>query len=327
MSSSLTPRHSPLRIVFAGTPDFAATALAALFDTPHEICAVYTQPDRPAGRGRKLKPGPVKQLALEHDIPVCQPVNFKSAEDIEALKAWQADLMIVAAYGLLLPKTVLEAPRLGCLNIHASLLPRWRGAAPIQRAILAGDNETGITIMQMDEGLDTGDMLLKLPCPIHASDTGGSLHDRLAELGATAIKQALDGLLEHSLQPQRQDEREATYARKLEKQEAVIDWQQPALAIDRQIRAFNPWPVCFTYINSKPLRIWESEVIQNNTSHSTAGTVLACTKQGIDIACGEGSLRMKKIQPAGGKALDVAAFLNGHPDALPVGSQLQTPDQ
>ena len=222
MSSQHTANPSSLRIIFAGTPDFAAEALAALLDTSHEILAVYTQPDRPAGRGRQLKPSPVKQLALEHQLSVFQPASLKTPESIEELRALEADVMVVAAYGLLLPPEVLSLPRYGCLNIHASLLPRWRGAAPIQRAILAGDSETGITIMQMDTGLDTGAMLLKKPCVITPEDTSASLHDRLAELGARAIVEALDQLPNLEVTPQ--DENQATYADKLSKSEALIDW-------------------------------------------------------------------------------------------------------
>ncbi|MDH5571907.1 MAG: methionyl-tRNA formyltransferase [Gammaproteobacteria bacterium] len=314
-----------LRIIFAGTPDFAATALAALLGTEHHIIGVYTQPDRPAGRGRQLQASPVKQLALSHALQVFQPENFKDTNDITQLQQLDADLMIVAAYGLLLPKTVLEAPKLGCINIHASLLPRWRGAAPIQRAILAGDTETGITIMQMNEGLDTGDMLLKLSCPITDIDTGGSLHDRLAEMGAVALLETLVRIQAQTLNPQPQDNALSTYARKLDKTEAMINWHEDAAQINRQIRAFNPWPVAQTAINKQTLRIWSAEVINDiSTARSPAppGSVISCSKKGIDIACGTGVLRLTQLQPAGKKSMDAAAFLNGYADLLPLNSVL-----
>ncbi len=301
---------NPLKIIYAGTPEFAATALAALLETEHEVCAVYTQPDRPAGRGRKLKASPVKELALEHDIEVRQPESLKEAEAQQALAALEADVMIVAAYGLLLPKEVLEAPRLGCLNIHASLLPRWRGAAPIQRAILEGDSETGVTIMQMDVGLDTGDMLYKLATPITAEDNAQRLHDRLAELGAQAIVEALAALQAGELTPEPQDDALANYARKLSKAEAAIDWQQSAAQIARQVAAFNPWPVAQTSLDDKVVRIWEAEAVDGGGT-AAPGSVVAEDKQGIDVACGEGALRLKRLQLPGGKPLTVAEFLNG----------------
>ena len=318
MSSPQTSRP-PLRLIFAGTPDFAAEALHALIRSPHEIVAVYTQPDRPAGRGRKLTPSPVKQLALQHQLTVLQPISLKTAEAAAQLRALDPDVMVVAAYGLILPPEVLEIPRYGCLNIHASLLPRWRGAAPIQRAILAGDSETGITIMQMDKGLDTGAMLLKLTCPITGKDTAASLHDRLATLGAEAIITALDQLPTQTAIPQ--DDRKATYAAKLTKQEAVIDWCRPAEELDRLIRAFNPWPVAQTRVNEQTLRIWSAKPL-NDKANMPPGTVIGCNKQGIDIACGKGVLRLTRLQPAGSKPMDVVAFLNGRPDWLTPGTQL-----
>ncbi len=314
-----------MRIIFAGTPDFAATALADLLSAGHTVVAVYTQPDRPAGRGRKLKPGPVKALALEHHLSIEQPINFKEIDSIETLKNYNADLMIVAAYGLLLPKAVLETPTLGCLNIHASLLPRWRGAAPIQRAILAGDTETGITIMQMNEGLDTGDMLLKLSTPIEEHDTGGSLHDRLAELGGEAILMALNKLTEQQLQPEKQDDKSANYAKKLNKAEAWIDWSQSAIEIDRHIRAFNPWPTCQSKLADKIIRIHEAQILEpTNTVNSTnqdnkCGKILAYSKQGIDVQCGHGQLRLTKCQLPGSRAMPVIDIHNGHPDLFNCG--------
>jgi len=285
------------------------------------MVAVYTQPDRPAGRGRKLQASPVKSLALAHAIPVYQPANFKDTADIDILQKLDADLMIVAAYGLLLPPAILEAPRLGCINVHASLLPRWRGAAPIQRAILAGDAETGITIMQMNEGLDTGDMLLKRSCSIDRTDTGGSLHDKLARLGGEALLAALEELKMGKLQPQAQDDAQSNYAAKLSKKEAQLDWDKDAQRLARQVRAFNPWPVTQTHVNDKVLRIQRAEAI-DAASTAEPGTVIACNKAGIDIATGNGLLRLQQLQPPGKKAMDAAAFLNGYADLLPVGTCL-----
>lgn len=316
---------SALRIIFAGTPEFAATSLQALLDggANHEynVIAVYTQPDRPAGRGRKRQASPVKILAQAQQIPAYQPENFNAHADVEILQALNADLMIVAAYGLLLPPAILAAPRLGCINIHASLLPRWRGAAPIQRAILAGDTETGITIMQMNEGLDTGDMLLKLHCPIENTDTAASLHDKLAKLGAEALLAALEKRDLGELQAEVQDDSQSIYAAKLNKQEAQLDWHDDAPTLSRQVRAFNPWPVAQTRISDQVLRIWAAEPLDEN-SEATPGTVVASNKAGIDVACGRGRLRLKQLQPPGKKAMDVPAFLNGYANLLPVGTCL-----
>ncbi|MGM0593166.1 MAG: methionyl-tRNA formyltransferase [Pseudomonadota bacterium] len=298
----------PLNIVYAGTPEFAATALQALIDSPHHLIAVYTQPDRPAGRGRKLKASPVKALAQAHNIAVHQPESLKDPQEQAKLAALKPDVMIVAAYGLLLPEAVLQIPPMGCLNIHASLLPRWRGAAPIQRAILAGDRETGITIMQMDAGLDTGDMLYKLTTPIEPSDTAQTLHDRLAELGARAIVDALTGLQEGRLRAEKQDESQANYAKKLQKSEATIDWHQPAAQIARQVAAFNPWPVAQTPFGDQVLRLWEAHPIEGDAT--PVGRVLAAGKAGIDVACGEGVLRITTLQRPGGKPQRAADFLN-----------------
>lgn len=318
------PNHpESLRIIFAGTPEFAVVALAKLLDSPHEICAVYTQPDRPAGRGRKLKPGPVKALATQHDIPVQQPTTLKEETALTTLANWQADIMVVVAYGLLLPPKVLALPRLGCINIHASLLPRWRGAAPIQRAILAGDKESGITLMQMDAGLDTGAMLLQKKCPIGPDDTAETLHDRLSHLGAAALIETLQGLQAGTLQGVAQDDAQASYAKKLDKKEARLDWGQNAQTLSRQVRAFNPWPVATTTLidksqRDKTLRIWQAQPLAK-TVDAPPGTIMQCGKQGIDVACGEGVLRLLKIQLAGGKALKISEFLNGHPDLLTPG--------
>lgn len=312
---------SSLRIIFAGTPDFAASALIALINSEHEVIAVYTQPDRPAGRGRKLRASPVKEIALEQNIPVLQPNNLKEAETQDELRSLNADVMVVAAYGLILPQVVLDIPRLGCLNIHASLLPRWRGAAPIQRAIAAGDKESGITIMQMNAGLDTGDILQLTSCPITNKDSGGDLHDRLADIGAKAILETLKDLDSDNTKPIKQDDSLATYAHKLDKKEAIISWQNSAINIERLIRAFNPWPVAFTYLNNKTLRIWQAQALPENSDLET-GTVIRCDKNGIDISCGEGRLRLLKLQPSGSKAMDVTSFMNGHAKQLPVGSLL-----
>jgi methionyl-tRNA formyltransferase len=303
--------HEPLKIIFAGTPYFAAAALQGLLSSEYQVVAVYAQPDRPAGRGRKVVFGPVKQLALAHSIPVRQPKSLKDRTEQVALAALQADLMVVAAYGLLLPQNVLEAPRLGCINIHASLLPRWRGAAPIQRAILAGDEESGVTIMQMEAGLDTGPMLYKLRCPIQPDDTGGTLHDRLAGLGAQALLEVLPGLAAGTLRAEPQDDALANYAHKLEKQESDIDWQQAAQQIDRQIRAFNPWPVAQTGYQGEVMRIWEAQVVEDGVS-TAPGTIVAAGKTGIEVATGRGRLRILRLQMPGKRAMAAVDFLNAH---------------
>ena len=300
-----------LRIIYAGTPDFAVPALQALINSPHEVVAVYCQPDRPAGRGRKLVFGPVKQVAVNAGIPVEQPVSLKAAEEQDKLRAYQADLMIVAAYGLILPQAVLDTPKYGCLNIHGSLLPRWRGAAPIQRAIQVGDSETGVTIMQMAAGLDTGDMLYKVVCPITPSDGGQSIHDKLAQEGATALLHTLDLLVAGQLNPEVQDNSLANYAHKLTKAEAQIDWQQSATEIDRMIRAFDAYPTAFTLYKGEALRFFSSSVTPNAHHNAQPGSVLAESKAGIDIATGDGVVRIHSLQLPGGKRLSVPEFLNG----------------
>ena len=300
---------NPLRIIFAGTPEFAAHALSALLVTAHQVVAVYTQPDRPAGRGQHLRASAVKTLALQHALPVLQPASLKSPEQHAQLRAYAADVLIVAAYGLLLPPAVLSIPRLGCLNIHASLLPRWRGAAPIQRAILAGDARTGITIMQMDEGLDTGDMLYKADCPITDDDTAEMLHDKLAVLGGAAIVQAVELLQKNALHGARQDAARATYAAKLRKEEAQLDWTQAAAQLARAVRAYNPFPIAYTRWQAQTLRVWQAQAL-NERSSAAPGTVIAATKDGIDVAAGDGVLRILRIQLPGGKPISAAEFVN-----------------
>ena len=301
----------PLKVIFAGTPDFSVAPLLALIESHHEVIAVYTQPDRPAGRGRALKPGPVKAVAIQHDIPVYQPLNFKQEEDLHKLEELQADIMIVVAYGLILPQRVLDAPRLGCLNIHASLLPRWRGAAPIQRCIQAGDEKTGITIMQMEAGLDTGPMLHVEAIEIGPRETGGELHDRLAPIGAQALMTALDKLQANQLSPQQQDDALANYAHKLEKQQAKIDWQQPAVDIDRMVRAFNPWPVAFSELDGKPLRVWQTQ-LTDSKSQAQPGTIEAADANGLAVATADNLLLITQLQPAGKRMMATADFVNAH---------------
>ncbi|PTT83869.1 methionyl-tRNA formyltransferase, partial [Pseudomonas sp. HMWF010] len=272
-----------LRIVFAGTPEFAAEHLKALLDTPHQIIAVYSQPDRPAGRGQKLTPSPVKQLALQHDIPVYQPQSLRDPAAQTELAALKPDLMVVVAYGLILPQVVLDTPRLGCINSHASLLPRWRGAAPVQRAVEAGDAESGVTVMQMEAGLDTGPMLLKVSTPISAEDTGGSLHDRLASLGPHAVIQAITGLADGTFKGEVQDDSLATYAHKLNKDEARLDWSRPAIELERLVRAFHPWPICHSTLGGEALKVHAATLGEGS---GTPGKVLAADKSGLTVACG-----------------------------------------
>jgi methionyl-tRNA formyltransferase len=314
--------HNTVRLVFAGTPDFAATALKALIADGHTIVGVYSQPDRPAGRGRKLQPSPVKQVALDHEIPVFQPETLKTPEAKKQLADLNPDVMIVAAYGLILPKAVLDIPTHGCMNIHASLLPRWRGAAPIQRAIAAGDDETGITIMQMDEGLDTGAMLLKSLTAIDDSDTGGSLHDRLAELGGNAIIKALELLQKGELTGEPQNDELACYASKLSKTEGHIDWATDATVIERLVRAFNPWPGTYTDLGDQRIRIHEARALVT-TSDGLPGTVIQRDREGIDIACGNGTLRITRLQLPGSRAQSVNDLINGGKELLMPGQELR----
>jgi methionyl-tRNA formyltransferase len=298
----------PLRIAFAGTPEFSLAALDAIAASHHRLVGVWTQPDRPAGRGRKLTPSPVKQRALELKLPVHQPEKFKPEEAKQALRDAQPDVMVVVAYGLILPSSALAIPRYGCLNIHASLLPRWRGAAPIQRAILAGDAETGVGIMQMDKGLDTGDVLLEKRTPISDTDTAQSLHDRLAKLGAEALIEVLDALPE--VHPRKQDAAAVTYAEKLNKEEARLDWSKSAAELARAVRGYNPWPVAHARYQGQPLRVLRAIPLDSPVK-TAPGTVLAAGREGIDVATGAGVLRVLELQPAGGRVQDAAAFANG----------------
>lgn len=300
-----------LRIVFAGTPELAASILGSLLEkSRHQITMVLTQPDRPAGRGRKLVASAVKILALENDLLVFQPLK----SELVALEKMisEADLMIVAAYGMLLPESILNAPTYGCINVHTSLLPRWRGAAPIQRAIQAGDSETGISIMQMDSGLDTGPVLLQKKCPINATDTSASLLTKLADVGSECLLEVLDVIASANLKSTIQEESQASYAKKITKSEARIDWSLAAIHIDRTIRAFNPAPICYTELAGVPIRIWQAEILDHDST-STAGKILSCSSTGIDVATGQGALRILKIQPQGKRAMSVADFLNGNP--------------
>lgn len=309
-----------LRLVFAGTPDFAAHHLQALIDSAeHDIIAVYTQPDRPAGRGKKPSPSAVKRCALQAGLPVHQPLNFKQQADRDELAALQADVMVVVAYGLILPQAVLDLPRLGCLNVHASILPRWRGAAPIQRAIAAGDAETGITIMQMEAGLDTGPMLNKQCCEIRASDTAASLHDRLAELGGPALLSTLRELSSGRAQAEAQDDSLSSYAHKIEKAEAEIDWSRTATELDRTVRAFIPFPICYTTLDGDRIRIWQAEPLERQ---GPAGVISQADKTGIVVGCGQGSLRIQRLQLPGGKQLGAAELLNARAQQFQPGTQL-----
>lgn len=308
-----------MRIVFAGTPEFAAEHLKALLDSPYEVVAVYTQPDRPAGRGQKLMPSPVKQLAVAHDIPVFQPPTLRNADAQAELAALEPDLMVVVAYGLILPQAVLDIPRLGCINSHASLLPRWRGAAPIQRAVEAGDAESGVTVMRMEAGLDTGPMLLKVITPIGAEDTGGSLHDRLASMGPGAVVQAIAGLADGSLQGEVQDDALATYAHKLNKDEARIDWSRPAVELERLVRAFNPWPVCHSTLDGESVKVLAAQL---STGQGAPGEILSASKDGLVVACGEGALSLTRLQLPGGKALAFSDLFNSRREKFASGKVL-----
>ncbi|MFB2683460.1 methionyl-tRNA formyltransferase [Shewanella mangrovisoli] len=303
----------PLNIIFAGTPDFAARHLQALINSHHNVIAVYTQPDRPAGRGKKLTASPVKELAVSHNIPVYQPGSLRKEPAQQELAALNADIMVVVAYGLILPKVVLDTPRLGCINVHGSILPRWRGAAPIQRALWAGDKETGVTIMQMDVGLDTGDMLLKTYLPIEDDDTSATIYEKLALQGPDALLQALEGLANGTLTAEKQDEALANYAEKLSKEEARLDWSKSATQLWQEVRAFNPWPVSYFEHQGNTIKVWQTQV-STTSSNAAPGTIISASKKGIEVATGDGVLTLLNMQLPGKKPLSVADILNARGD-------------
>ena len=314
-----------LNIIFAGTPDFAAQHLQAILNSQHNVIAVYTQPDKPAGRGKKLQASPVKQLAEQNNIRVYQPKSLRKEEAQSELKALNADVMVVVAYGLILPKAVLDAPRLGCLNVHGSILPRWRGAAPIQRSIWAGDAQTGVTIMQMDEGLDTGDMLHKVYCDILPTETSTSLYNKLAELAPSALIDVLDNLENGKFIAEKQDDSQSNYAEKLSKEEAQLDWSLPAIQLERNIRAFNPWPIAYFSTedkdgNAQTLKVYQAEVLSHQDK--PAGTILSADKNGIQIATVDGVLNLLQLQPAGKKPMSAQDLLNGRAEWFIIGKVL-----
>ncbi len=301
-----------MRIIFAGTPEFAVPTLEMLLASEqYRPCAVYTQPDRPAGRGRKLKPSPVKQLAIKAEVPVLQPASFKSAQEVQKMAEFSPDLLVVVAYGLLLPQVVLDIPRLGCINVHASLLPRWRGAAPVQRALLAGDEQTGVTIMKMVHKLDAGAMLHKEICPIEPWEAAGELLDKLARLGAKGLARVLPLIEAGTAAAEPQDESQVTYAAKLDKSEALLDWHQSAVELARKVRGFNAWPVAQTLYQGKILRIWKAEALDVGVDASP-GTILPVQNKHLDVAAGKGVLRLLEVQLPGGKRMTAQAFLNAH---------------
>ncbi|TQI77610.1 methionyl-tRNA formyltransferase [Serratia fonticola] len=310
-----------LRIIFAGTPDFAARHLDALLSSKHQIVGVFTQPDRPAGRGNKLTPSPVKVLAEQHQIPVFQPKSLRPEENQRLVADLNADVMVVVAYGLILPKAVLDMPRLGCINVHGSLLPRWRGAAPIQRALWAGDSETGVTIMQMDVGLDTGDMMHKIACPIEATDTSASLYNKLAELGPQGLLATLQQLAVGKVTREVQDETQVTYAEKLSKEEARLDWSLSAEQLERCIRAFNPWPVSYFILEDQPVKVWQATVLPE-TANAEPGTIVHADKNGIQVATAEGILNLTQLQPAGKKPMSAQDLLNSRREWFTPGNRL-----
>jgi methionyl-tRNA formyltransferase len=313
---------SPLNIVFAGTPEFAACHLQALIDSQHKVVAVYSQPDRPAGRGKKLQASAVKQTAVAHNISVFQPESLKTPEAQQQLADLNADVMIVVAYGLILPQAILDTPKYGCLNVHGSLLPKWRGAAPIQRAIWAGDKETGVTVMQMDKGLDTGAMLLKTSLTIENSDSSASLYQKLAVIGPQALLQTLDNL--HDIKPEVQQDDLATYAHKLTKQEARIDWQRSAAQLVRNVRAFNPWPTAYFEVHESGLKVLQAKVVNltDTLQNAVPGKILAADKNGILVATSDQAILLEIIQLPGKKPLPVKDILNGRADWFNVGTVL-----
>ena len=311
-----------MRLAFAGTPEFAVASLRALLASRHEVVVALTQPDRPAGRGQHLRESPVKSLAREHRIPIEQPRSLDGPEAVARLESLRPEIIAVAAYGLMIPPAVLSLPRRGCINVHASLLPRWRGAAPIQRAILAGDDETGISIMRMDEGLDTGPILATVRCAIEASDTGATLHDRLARIGAAALLECLSELEDGLLEPHPQDPEKATLAPRIRKKEGRINWRDEAPSLARRVRAFNPWSVCYTTLPATAarragavgrLRIWGARALTSSIPGARTGQIESCTAQGIDVRAGAGTLRLLEVQPASGRRMTCAEYLNAHP--------------
>ncbi|MDC6117097.1 methionyl-tRNA formyltransferase [Serratia rubidaea] len=310
-----------LRIIFAGTPDFAARHLDALLSSGHQVVGVFTQPDRPAGRGNKLTPSPVKVLAQQHQLPVFQPKSLRPEENQHLVADLKADVMVVVAYGLILPKAVLDMPRLGCINVHGSLLPRWRGAAPIQRALWAGDRETGVTIMQMDVGLDTGDMMHKIACPIEATDTSASLYDKLAELGPQGLLATLQQMADGTAQREVQDEALVTYAEKLSKEEARLDWRLSAAQLERCVRAFNPWPISYFTVDEQPVKVWQAQALTGSNG-AEPGTILQADKHGIQVATAEGILCLTQLQPAGKKPMSAQDLLNSRREWFTPGNRL-----
>jgi len=317
-----------LKIIFAGTPDFAVPSLQTLIGSPHDIVAVYSQPDRPAGRGRKLTASPVKQCAEQAGLIVEQPESLKDPSAQAQLAAYDADIMVVVAYGQLLPPAVLATPRLGCINVHASLLPRWRGAAPIQRAILAGDVETGVTIMQMAEGLDTGAMLAKVAIAINPNETAAQLHDRLAPLGNNALLDVIEQLHNGSANPEVQDEAQTCYAAKLSKDEAPLDWHAPVEVLQRQVCAFNPFPVATARLGDETLRIWRSQILEQTVAADLEpGSIISADKQGISVQTGKGVLRIIELQAPGKKRMSAADFVNARPALRETGSCFTTGKQ
>ncbi|MFT4613015.1 MAG: methionyl-tRNA formyltransferase [Bacteroidia bacterium] len=316
---------APLRILFAGTPDFSATHLDTLIDSKHQLTAVLTQPDRRAGRGKKVQPSPVKQAARNAGLTVLQPASLKDPQEQAALSALDVDVMIVVAYGLILPQAVLDIPRLGCLNVHASLLPRWRGAAPIQRALEAGDDRTGITIMQMDAGLDTGAMLAICDCPIGPLTTGASLHDELAKIGPPLLLQVLSDIENRRLAGVIQDDSLATYAHKMSKAEAQLDWRADATVLDRKVRAFNPFPVCFTVLGKERVRIWQASPIPDAQANSAPGTIATANEAGIAVNCGGGQLLIQSLQLPGGKVLSASQILAARSAQFCPGARFELP--
>ncbi|MFD0965619.1 methionyl-tRNA formyltransferase [Seminibacterium arietis] len=315
----------PLNIIFAGTPDFAAQHLQELLNSQHKVIAVYTQPDKPAGRGKKLQASAVKILAEQHNLLVYQPKSLRKEQAQAELLALNPDVIVVVAYGLILPKAVLDIPKFGCLNVHGSLLPRWRGAAPIQRAIWAGDQQTGVTIMQMNEGLDTGDMLHKVYCDIQPTDTSADLYQKLAQIAPKALIDVLNQLDEGKFCPQKQDDNVASYADKLSKEEAKINWNHTALQLERNIRAFNPWPISYFTLNDpqgnlQTLKVYQAQVLPHQ--NKVAGTILSADKNGIQIATSDGVLNLLQLQPAGKKVMSAQDLLNGRADWFAVGKVL-----